>query len=103
PRRVRLGDVIRVRGDAVADQLRVDLRAPRLRVLELLQHDDAAGLAHDETVPAGVKGPRGALRILVPARERAHRAEAGDADTGDPRLGAAAEHHVGAPEPDRIR
>ena len=35
--RIGLGDVLGVGGDAVADQLGVDLRAARLRVLELLE------------------------------------------------------------------
>ena len=48
--RVGLGHVQRVGGDAVAHQLRVDPRAARLRVLELLEHDHRARLAHHEAV-----------------------------------------------------
>ena len=94
--------MVRVRGHAVADQLRVDLGAARPRVLQLLEHDHAAGLAHHEAVAPRVERPGRALRVVVPARERPHRAEAGDADARDPRLGAAAEHHVRTAEPDRV-
>ena len=46
----RRGDVIGVAGQAVADDLGVDLGAARLGVFELFQHDDAGALAHDEAV-----------------------------------------------------
>ena len=93
---------VRVGRDAVAEQLGVDLRAARLRVLELLEHEHRGGLAHHEPVPLGVERPRGALRVVVPPRDRAHRAEAGDPDARDRRLRAAAEHDVRAAEPDRV-
>src|SRR5206468_2947459 len=100
--RVRLGHVLRVGGEAVAEQLGVDRGTAGASVLELLQHDDGAGLTHDEAVALRVERARGALRVVVPPRERTHRAEAGDADTGDRRLRAAGEHHVGAAQPDRV-
>ena len=100
--RVGLGHVRRVGRHAVADQLGVDLRAARLRALELLEHDRAGGLAHHEPVAVGVERPRGALRVVVAPRERAHRVEAGDADARDRRLAAAGDHRVGAAEADRV-
>ena len=100
--RVGVGDVRRVGRDAVAEQLGVDLRAARLRVLELLEHDHRARLAHHEAVALEVERARRRLRVAVPPRDRAHRAEAGDPDARHRRLGAAADHHVGAAEPDRV-
>ena len=65
--RIGLGDVVRVRRDAVPDQLGVDLRPARLRALVLLEHDGATGLAHHEAVATGVERTRGALRVVVAA------------------------------------
>ena len=100
--RIGLGHVRRVGRHAVADELGVDLRAPRPRVLELLEHEHGGGLAHHEPVALVVERARRMLRIVVAPRERAHRVEAGDADLGDRRLGAAGEHHVRAAEADRV-
>ena len=102
PGRIRLGDVLGVGGDAVAAELRVDLRVPLLRVLELLENDDAAGLAHDEAVALGVERTARGLGVGVAPRERAHGSEATDADLRDPGLGAAGEHDVGTAEPDVV-
>ena len=52
---------------------------------------------------SAVERARGGRRVVVSARERPHRAEAGDPDRGHRRLGAAAEHDVGAAEPDRVQ
>ncbi len=101
--RVRLGDVARVRRGAVAADLRVDLRAARLCVLELLEHEHRTDLAHHEAVASRVERARRALRVVVAPRERTHRAEPRDPDLVDRGLGAAAEHDVGAAEPDRVR
>src|SRR5918999_540598 len=79
-RRVRLRDVVRVRGEAVTEHLGVDLRPTGAGVLELLEHDEGTGLAHDEAVAAGVERPRGLPRVADAPRERTHGAEAGDAD-----------------------
>ena len=102
-RRIGLRHVRRVRRDAVAGELAVDLRAARTRVLELLEHEDRSRLAHHEPVARAIERTRRALRIVVAARERAHRVEAGDADLGDRRLRPAREHHVGATHADRVR
>ena len=50
-----------------------------------------------------VERARRSRRVVVSHRQRAHRAEAREPDRCDRRLGAAAEHHVGAAEPDRIQ
>ena len=71
-------------------------------MLELLEHEHRARLAHHEPVAVGVERPRPALRIVVPLRERAHRAETCDADPGHRRLGTSAEHDIRAAEPDRV-
>ncbi len=102
PVRIGLGDVVRVGGDAVADHLAVDLRAAGLGVLELLQDEHGARLAHDEPVPLGVERPTRVLGVVVTPGQRAHGREAGDAHLRDRRLGAAAEHRVRAAEPDRV-
>jgi hypothetical protein len=57
--------VLSIRRDAVAEQFRVDLRAARLCVLELLEHHHRAGLAHHEAVAAGVERPAGVPRVVV--------------------------------------
>ena len=49
-RRVGLGHVRGVRRHAVADELRVDLGAARLRPLERLQHEHGTRLSHHEPV-----------------------------------------------------
>ena len=71
-------------------------------MLELLEHEQRTGLAHHEAVAPGVERPRRACRVVVAPGERAHRPEARDADLGHSGLGAAAEHHIRAAEPDRV-
>ena len=56
-------DVIGVTGSAVADNFGVDLRAAGLGVFQLLQHQDAGALAHDETAALLVKGNGGPVRV----------------------------------------
>ena len=95
----RRGDVVGVAGQAVADHLGIDLGAARLGVLELLEHDDAGALAHDEAVAVPVVGARGLLgRVVEVGRQRAAGGEAGDARAADRRFGAAGDHHVGIAE-----
>ncbi len=53
-----------VAGDAVTADFRVDLGAPGLGVLVLLQHQRSGALAHDKAVAAGVKGDTGRSGIL---------------------------------------
>ena len=88
--------MLRVGREAVPRHLGVDLGAAGLRVLQLLEHEHGARLAHDEAVAAGVEGAGRMLGIVVSLRESAHRGEAGDADLVDRSLGAAAEHDVRA-------
>ena len=74
----RRGDVIGVAGQAVAGDLGIDLGAARLGVLELLEHDDAGALAHDEAVAVAVIGPRGLFgRVVAVGRQRPAGGEAG--------------------------
>src|SRR5690606_18340300 len=68
--------VVTIRGGAVADHFTVDRRAARLRVLQLLQHDDTAAARDDKTVTGGVVRTRGlGRRVVVLARQRAHGVE----------------------------
>ena len=53
---------------AEADQLGVDPGAAPLRVLVLLEHDDAGALTEDEAVAVLVPGPRRGLRVVVSGR-----------------------------------
>src|SRR5205085_12598937 len=62
--RVGLRDVRRVGGEPVAGDLRVDLRAARLCMLELLEYDDAARLAHHEPLALAVERTTRPLRIV---------------------------------------
>ena len=90
------GDVEGVAGEAVADHLGVDLRAARLGVLQLLEHQGAGALAHDEAVAVLVIGARAPGRVVVEVgRHGAAGDEAGDADLADRRLRAAGDHDVG--------
>ena len=91
-----------VGGDAVADELGVDPRPALGRVLELLEHENGARLAHDEAVAIGLERPARVLWVVVSLRERAHGAETGDPDPRDRRLAATGEHDVGAAEADRV-
>jgi len=99
---IGLGDVQRVGGQAVTRKLRVDLGAARACVLQLLEHENGAALAHHETVAVAIEGTTAGLRVIVPPRECAHGREAADPNRSDPRLRAAGEHYVGATEPDRV-
>jgi len=65
-RRVGLRQVLRIRGDAVTDELGVDVRASPRRVTELLEHEHGAGLTHDEAVAIGLERTACVLRVVVP-------------------------------------
>src|SRR5262245_48670492 len=54
-----------VRRRAVADELGEWFRAARQRVAQFLDDQNAGSPTHDETVPRGVEGPRGAIRCFV--------------------------------------
>jgi len=100
----RRGDVIGVARHAIADDLAIDLRPARLRMLQLLEHDHAGALAHDEAVAILVIGARGPLRLIVEGRaQRPAGAEAGDGQPRDRRFGAARHHHVGIAQRDQPR
>ena len=61
----RLDEVPRVGRRAVADDLGVDLRAARLGVLEVLEHQRAGALAEHEAVARLVERPRDRLESLA--------------------------------------
>ena len=82
----RRGDVVRVGAHAVADQLAVDLRAARLRVLVLLEHQRAGALAEHEAVAVLVPRPARAGRIVVARGQRARRGKAADRRARSPSL-----------------
>ncbi len=90
------GDVVGVAGQAVACDLGVDLRAARLGVLVLLEHQDARALAHDEAVAILVVRAAGLFRRVVEAGRHGPRGdEARHAHRADRRLCAARQHDVG--------
>ena len=89
------GDVVRVRARAVAHHLGVDVRAALLRVLVLLEDEDARALARDEAVAVLVERPARLLRRVVPLGERASSPQKPPMPSGrDGRLAAAGDHHV---------
>ena len=89
---------------AVTDHLGIDLGVAVLGVLVLLEHQDAGALAHHKTVAGLVPGTGGARRVVVEAgRQGAGRREAGEAETADRRLGAAAHHDIGVVQHDEAR
>eukprot|EP00962_Isochrysis_galbana_P011621 scaffold3269_cov108-Isochrysis_galbana.AAC.1 len=63
----RRNHVVPIRVGRVAHQLAVDLGAPGLGMLQLLQHNHAAAARDDETVARHVEGARGRLgAVIVP-------------------------------------
>ena len=94
----------RVVGRPVALDLGEDVRAARLGVLELLQHDDARALAHDEAIALLVPRARGLLgRVVEAGGESARRGETGQPKAADRRLRATSDHHVGIVQGDQPR
>ena len=91
---VRGGDVIRVAGVAVADELGVDFGVPRQRVFVFLQKQHAGALAHDEAAALRVEGDGGAVGVAAFA-ERHRVGKPGDGQRADRRLAAAGEDGVG--------
>ncbi len=100
--RLRLDDVVGVRGDALADRLRVDAGTALGGVLGGLQDEHTRALAEDEAVPVDVVGARGALGVLVVLRHRHHVAERGDGQRVDRRLRTAGDDHVGTTGADHL-
>ena len=94
--RVGFGDVARVGGIAIPDELRVDARASAFRALRALEHErrraftehDAAAIPRERFAT-----PRRIDRIGV--RERLHRIPRAQVAVRDERLGAAGDDDVG--------
>src|SRR5205807_3663682 len=61
----RGGDVERIGGGAVTDQLRIDARTPRRGVIPVLEHQHARALTHHETIAVLVEGTRRTVRLGV--------------------------------------
>src|SRR5690606_21491874 len=83
------GHVEGVAAHAEADQLAIDARAARLRLLVVLEHQDAGAVAHDEAVALAVPGTRGLFRLVVAGGQGLHRAEAAERGRRGRVLGAA--------------
>ena len=96
------GDVVRVRGHAVAHDLGVHLRAAPLGVLPLLEDQHGGAVAHDEPVAILVERAARGLRVVVALRQRLHVGEARDGERRDRRLRAARDHEVGFVVADQI-
>ena len=99
---VGLGEMGGVAGHAVADHLGVDVGAAVQGVLQLLQHQHPAALAHDEAVASGVERPAGLLGLVVAGGERPQGGEGRHAHLVHGRLRAAGEHGRGVAPPDDV-
>ncbi len=95
--------MVRVVRCAVAEHLGVDTGAAGLRRLEVLQHEHAGTLAHDEAGAGGVERTRRAGRVLLLGGEPAHGAEPGEDQRVHAGLGAACEHRVRVAAADQLR
>ncbi len=100
--RLRLRDVVAVRGQTLAQHLAVDPGTARGGVLGGLQDDDARALAQYEAVTGLVVRAGGLLGVLVVLGHRHHVGERGDRQRVDRRLGAARDDHVGAAGTDHL-
>src|ERR1700682_2390460 len=69
------GDVVRIGGHAVPDDLRVDARTALPRGLVFLEDEHAGALSHDKPVAIFVEGTTGARRLVVACRPGAQGAE----------------------------
>src|SRR5712664_4262945 len=58
-------EAVAARARAIASHLRIDARAPRLRVRQLFEHQHAGAARRHESVARGVVGPRGCLGAIV--------------------------------------
>src|SRR5688500_13250493 len=94
---VRTGsrDMVSIGGHAVADDLRLDLGASLLRILELFQDDDPRTFTHDEAVAFPVEGAAGAGRVVISSGERLQRRESSNPQRRYGRLAAPRDHYVG--------
>ena len=96
-------DVERVRGRTEASDLRHDVRASGLRVLQFLEHNDARALTENEPVTLRVEGPRCALGIVVPRRDGLHVGEPTQSHLADRGLSSARDHDVGVSHTNRLK
>ncbi len=94
------GGVVGVAGVAVAHNLGVNLRAALKCVLEALENEDGAAVAHYEAPPVRVERERGVLRVGGPG-EGLGVCEAGDSEGNGGILAAAGDDCVGMPSGDR--
>ena len=84
------------RSGAVADELRIDMRAACLGMLEALEDDETGTFAHDEAAAVLVERARCVLRIIVVVHaERLHRSEACDSRLADGCFRATGNHDIG--------
>src|SRR5690348_5359383 len=74
----RRRQMIRIARRAIADDLRVNMGASTLRVVVVLEHDDAGAFAHHEPIARLIEGPRRCRRRVVPLRQRFHVCETAD-------------------------
>ena len=107
---VLVGDAVGVGGGAVADNLREDLRAAGLGVVEGFEDDHPGSLAEDEPAALGVERPAGGAGVGVGGGEGGQAVEPGDAERMNHRMRPAADHHIGIAAakdlrgfPDRLR
>ena len=100
----RLGDVVRVRRRGVADDLGVDARATRPRMLLIFQQQDARALAHHEAVACRRRrgGSRSAGSSLWRESARMLSNEAAMPCGVMLALGATGEHRGGVAAPDHL-
>ena len=89
--------------ERLTGDLAEDLRPPRLRVLERLEHKHPAPLAQYEPVAVTVERAAGAAGLVVAGQHRGQEDEACQAEGVDHAVDAAREHHVGGPIPDQLR
>ena len=89
-------DVIRVGGTAISRYLRINLRTPCLRVLQLFQYNNARAFAHDKTAPFLVKRNGASRRILTGGKCR-QSGETADSDRAHTAFRTACHHHLRVP------
>ena len=95
---------MRVRGRAVAGELRVRLGAAALGDLGGFEHEQRPALAHDEAVALRVERSRGVLGIVVRARgERPDDVERPECERAQRHLDAAGERRVDGPVANRAQ
>ena len=79
----------------ITQNLGMNPRPPRPRVLQLLEHDDAGPFAHHEAITVNVIRARGTLGLVAAfGGQGLAGIEPGNSDLADRALGAAGDHHV---------